>query len=44
MAKAALNKKNYFLQQIGLRFKEETSEVLHLVLKLGHIREWIEIP
>jgi hypothetical protein len=30
MAKAALNKKKTFHQQIGLKFKEETSEVLHL--------------
>ena len=30
MAKAAFNKKKIFHQQIGLEFKEETSEVLHL--------------
>jgi len=40
MAKAAFNKKKTFNPQIGLKFKEETSEVLHLergfvALKLG---------
>jgi hypothetical protein len=30
MAKAAFNKKKNFHQQIGLRFKEEISKVLHL--------------
>jgi hypothetical protein len=30
MAKAALNRKKTFQQQIGLKFKEETNEVLHL--------------
>ena len=31
MAKAAFNKmKNLFYQQIGIKFEEETSEVLHL--------------
>jgi hypothetical protein len=41
MVKAAFNKKRTFYQHMGLKFKEETSEVLHLkhncmVLKLGH--------
>ena len=33
MAKVAFNRgrKHFFQQQIGLKFKEETSEVLHLV-------------
>jgi hypothetical protein len=30
MKKAAINWKNTFHQQIGLKFKDETSEVLHL--------------
>jgi hypothetical protein len=30
MAKAALNKKKTFHQKSGLKFKEETSKVLHL--------------
>jgi hypothetical protein len=30
MAKAAFNKKKTFYQQTGLKFKEETSKVLHL--------------
>ena len=30
MANAAFNKKNFFYQQIGLKFEEETSEMLHL--------------
>jgi hypothetical protein len=30
MAKAAFKKKKNFRQQIGLKFKEQTSEVLHL--------------
>jgi hypothetical protein len=30
MAKAPFNKKKTFRQQIGLKFKEETSKVLHL--------------
>jgi hypothetical protein len=30
MAKAAFNKKKTFHQQTGLKFKEETSKVLHL--------------
>jgi hypothetical protein len=31
MAKAEFNKKkNFFYQQIGLKFEEETSEMLHL--------------
>ena len=30
MAKAALNKKNLFPQQIGPQYKEETGEMLHL--------------
>ena len=30
MAKAAVNKKNTFHQQTGLKVKEETSKVLHL--------------
>jgi hypothetical protein len=31
MAKAALNNKKTFRQQIGIKFKEETGNVLHLV-------------
>jgi hypothetical protein len=30
MAKAAFNKKTLFHQQTGLKFKEESSSVLHL--------------
>ena len=30
MAKAAFDRKNAFHQQIGLKCKEETSEILHL--------------
>jgi hypothetical protein len=30
MAKAAFNKKKNFYQQIGLKFEEETSEILRL--------------
>ena len=30
-----------FHQQTGLEVKEETINVLHLVLKLGHFRKWI---
>jgi hypothetical protein len=30
MAKAAFNKKTFFHQQTGLKFEEETTEVLHL--------------
>jgi hypothetical protein len=30
MAKVAFNKKNFFYQQIGLKFEEETSEMLRL--------------
>ena len=30
MAKAAFNKKKTFYQQIGLKFEEETSKILHL--------------
>ena len=30
MAKAASNKKGSFYQQIGLKFEEETSKMLHL--------------
>jgi hypothetical protein len=30
----------FFCQQIGLKFKEETSKLLHLmVLRLGHFRK-----
>ena len=29
MAKAAFNKKKTFYQQIGLKFEEETSKMLH---------------
>jgi uncharacterized Rmd1/YagE family protein len=36
MAKAAFNTKKTFHLQIGLKFKEETSEVLHL----GHSIVW----
>jgi len=30
MAKAVFNKKTLFYQQIGLKFEEETSKMLHL--------------
>jgi hypothetical protein len=36
MAKAALNRKKTFHQQIGLKFVEETTEVL----QLGHGSLW----
>jgi hypothetical protein len=42
MAKMELNNKNSFRRQIGLRFKEETIEMLHfgaslcIISKLGH--------
>jgi len=41
MAKAAFNKENsFFPQQIGLKFEEETSKLLHfVVLRLGHFRK-----
>jgi hypothetical protein len=32
IAKAAFNKKKTFHQQIGVKLKEETSEMLHLAL------------
>jgi hypothetical protein len=35
MAKAAFNKKKTFFQQIGHKFKEETSEMLHLKHSTG---------
>ena len=41
MAKAAFNKKKTLHQQIGLKFKEETSKILHLVLKPGHFIKYI---
>jgi hypothetical protein len=34
--KSSIEKEDSFHQQIGLIFKEEPSEVLHVVLKLGH--------
>jgi len=43
MAKKEFKKKSSFLQQIGLRLEEETSEILHfgaflcIVPKLGHL-------
>jgi hypothetical protein len=45
MAKAAINKKTLFHQQITLKFKEETIKVVQLevwlcvVLKRGHFRK-----
>jgi hypothetical protein len=45
MARTEFNKKSPFLQQIGLRFQEETSEMLHFgaflctVSKLGHFEK-----
>jgi hypothetical protein len=35
MAKAAFNKKKLFSQQTGLKFKEETSKVLHSIAWYG---------
>ena len=34
--KSSTEQENSCHQQIGLTFKEETSELLHLELKLGH--------
>jgi hypothetical protein len=37
-------RKTLFYQQIGIKFEEETSKMLHrMVLKLGHFGQWIEI-
>ena len=47
VAKTEFNKKSSFLQQIGLRFQEETSAILHfgtffcVVPKLGHFGKQI---
>jgi hypothetical protein len=40
MAKAAFSTKKTFYQQIGPKFKEETSDILHLSIALYGAETW----